>query len=166
MFLLDEIAQGQHIDESEYLATKAGVRDLASRFDAMMEKFGALLTPAMLGEAPRGLEMPGDATFYLNWTLIGFSRAVLALSLNESAYSDELPSDVWSSVSRVSSPSRSGDEVRSPSGRWSAPYRAPTPPPRSEWRNSWREGRSPDVGSGPANPCRACGSSPSKSIYL
>jgi len=47
--------------------------------DLLVERYDAILTPAALGTAPKGLAATGDPAFCVPWTLLGMPAVCLPL---------------------------------------------------------------------------------------
>ncbi len=62
---------GLATSEEAYSAALALARSCRARLDAVMAGFDAILTPAVRGEAPAGLDSTGDPLFCRAWTLLG-----------------------------------------------------------------------------------------------
>ena len=64
-----EAAQG--ISAVEYLLARERIPHVACAFDEIFERYDAILTPAALGAAPKGLETTGDPIMQTVWTFAG-----------------------------------------------------------------------------------------------
>lgn len=66
------IEQGREVRALDYLSALARVPELeASLTELFEQRYDAILTPAALGTAPKGLESTGDPAFCALWTLCG-----------------------------------------------------------------------------------------------
>ncbi len=66
------IERGREIRAVDYQRALRLVPRLAESFDELfMERYDAILTPAALGTAPKGLSATGDPVFCSPWTLLG-----------------------------------------------------------------------------------------------
>jgi Asp-tRNA(Asn)/Glu-tRNA(Gln) amidotransferase A subunit family amidase len=72
------IERGREVRAVDYQRALAGIPRMVESFDELFtERYDAILTPAALGTAPKGLESTGDPAFCTPWSLAG----VPALSL-------------------------------------------------------------------------------------
>jgi Asp-tRNA(Asn)/Glu-tRNA(Gln) amidotransferase A subunit family amidase len=69
--LLELIEQGLGTDRATYDDDVATGERAAAALPAVFERYDALMTPAALGQAPRGLDATGDPVFCRAWTLLG-----------------------------------------------------------------------------------------------
>lgn len=74
-----QIERGRAVSAVEYQRALAAVPALTASFDALLEQHDAILTPAALGPAPRGLEATGDPVFCTPWSLCGMPAISLPL---------------------------------------------------------------------------------------
>jgi Asp-tRNA(Asn)/Glu-tRNA(Gln) amidotransferase A subunit family amidase len=65
---LEELDAGSRIARSVYLDAKARIRDCRRLIAEIFAARDLLLAPSAPGEAPRGLESTGEATFNRLWT--------------------------------------------------------------------------------------------------
>ena len=65
---LEELEAGSRIPRRDYLAAKARIAECRRLIATVFEAADLLLAPSAPGEAPRGLESTGDATFNRLWT--------------------------------------------------------------------------------------------------
>jgi len=64
--------RGRELPALEYQRALRSIAPVADSFDELfMERYDAILTPAALGTAPRGLGSTGDPSFCSLWTLLG-----------------------------------------------------------------------------------------------
>jgi amidase len=78
--LLDFLAEGERVGAEREAAARARAARCGSVLPAIFARFDALLTPAVLGEAPVGLASTGDPAFDRIWTLLGTPCASLPLA--------------------------------------------------------------------------------------
>ncbi len=69
-FQVDKIAAGRKIDYATWAAARKLGETGRAAVDAMFSDIDVILTAPAKGEAPRGLERTGDATFNLLWTYL------------------------------------------------------------------------------------------------
>ncbi|MGI9332862.1 MAG: amidase, partial [Gammaproteobacteria bacterium] len=77
--LRDMIEAGQKATAFEHQQALEGRAVLNAQLDALFEDFDAIVTPAALGEAPRGLDATGDPVCCTPWTLCGTPAITLPL---------------------------------------------------------------------------------------
>ena len=78
--LFSLIERGREIRAVDYQRALRLVPRLAESFDELfMERYDAILTPAALGTAPKGLGATGDPVFCSLWTLLGMPAISLPL---------------------------------------------------------------------------------------
>src|SRR3970282_601491 len=73
------IERGRGHAAVDYAAAIAGIPFLNGALDPIFDEFDAIVTPAAPGEAPRGLESTGDASFCTIWTYLGTPAVTLPL---------------------------------------------------------------------------------------
>jgi Asp-tRNA(Asn)/Glu-tRNA(Gln) amidotransferase A subunit family amidase len=74
------IERGRDVRAVDYQRALRGIDDTAQSFDELfMERYDAILTPAVPGTAPRGLSSTGDPVFCSLWTLLGMPAISLPL---------------------------------------------------------------------------------------
>lgn len=74
------IERGRDVRHVDYQRALRGTIPLAATFDELfMERYDAILTPASLGTAPKGLGSTGDPSFCSLWTLLGMPAISLPL---------------------------------------------------------------------------------------
>jgi Asp-tRNA(Asn)/Glu-tRNA(Gln) amidotransferase A subunit family amidase len=66
-----QLERGRKITALEYQVTLARIPQLIGGFAQLFERYDAILTPAVAGTAPRGLESTGSPMFCTLWTLCG-----------------------------------------------------------------------------------------------
>jgi Asp-tRNA(Asn)/Glu-tRNA(Gln) amidotransferase A subunit family amidase len=69
--LKEQITAGMANSAMDYLAAKDRIPHVASAFDEYFEHFDAILCPAALGTAPKGLASTGDPLMQTIWTFAG-----------------------------------------------------------------------------------------------
>jgi Asp-tRNA(Asn)/Glu-tRNA(Gln) amidotransferase A subunit family amidase len=78
--LRTQLGQGREVRAVDYHLARARAAMFAEGLDELFtERCDAILTPAALGEAPRGLESTGDPSFCTLWTLTGMPAITLPL---------------------------------------------------------------------------------------
>ena len=66
------LERGREVTALEYQRALRSIAPAADSFDELfMERYDAILTPAALGTAPKGLGATGDPSFCTIWTLLG-----------------------------------------------------------------------------------------------
>ena len=74
------IEAGHAVRAPEYLAARAAAGPLIATFTELFEqRYDAILTPAVDGTAPAGLESTGEPTFCTLWTMLGLPSVSLPL---------------------------------------------------------------------------------------
>ena len=74
------IEAGHAVRAPEYLAARAAAGPLLATFTELFEqRYDAILTPAVDGTAPAGLESTGEPTFCTLWTMLGLPAVSLPL---------------------------------------------------------------------------------------
>ncbi len=74
------IERGREVRAIDYQRTLRSIGPVAASFDELfMERYDAILTPAALGTAPKGLGATGDPVFCSLWTLLGMPAMSLPL---------------------------------------------------------------------------------------
>ena len=74
------IERGREVRAVDYQRARAGIARMVESFDELfMERYDAILTPAALGTAPKGLESTGDPAFCTPWSLAGMPALSLPL---------------------------------------------------------------------------------------
>lgn len=69
--LREMIERGQQVLAVDYNSALARIADYRSEIDEIINEFDAILTPAVAGEAPTGLDATGSPAFCTIWTLAG-----------------------------------------------------------------------------------------------
>lgn len=77
--LKDFILEGRRVPATRYLEALSQSRQYAGGLSDFFEYYDAILTPAAMGAAPRGLESTGDPGFCTLWTLTGLPALSLPL---------------------------------------------------------------------------------------
>jgi Asp-tRNA(Asn)/Glu-tRNA(Gln) amidotransferase A subunit family amidase len=74
------IERGREVRAIDYQRALRSIGPVAASFDELfMERYDAILTPAALGTAPKGLGATGDPVFCSLWTLLGMPAMSLPL---------------------------------------------------------------------------------------
>lgn len=73
------IEEGREITAADYLASLDWREPLYSGLEEIFDRYDAILTPAVAGEAPLGLESTGSASFNVLWSLTGVPAITLPL---------------------------------------------------------------------------------------
>jgi Asp-tRNA(Asn)/Glu-tRNA(Gln) amidotransferase A subunit family amidase len=72
--------RGREVKAVDYLRALRTIGPLNLNFDDLfMQRYDAILTPAALGTAPKGLASTGDPSFCTLWTLVGLPALTLPL---------------------------------------------------------------------------------------
>jgi len=78
------IEGGREVRAVDYQRALRSIAPVADSFDELfMERYDAILTPAALGTAPKGLGSTGDPSFCSLWTLLGMPAVSLPLMQGE-----------------------------------------------------------------------------------
>ena len=93
---LEALEKGARIAARDYLAALDWQRTYAAGLNAVFARCDAVLTPAALGPAPKGLASTGSSIFNALWTLVG----VPAVSLPLLEAQDGLPMGVQLAAAR------------------------------------------------------------------
>lgn len=75
----DLIPEGRKVTATSYLAALDQARSLATGLNDLFVECNAIITPATVGVAPRGLEATGNPAFCSLWTLTGLPALSLPL---------------------------------------------------------------------------------------
>jgi Asp-tRNA(Asn)/Glu-tRNA(Gln) amidotransferase A subunit family amidase len=82
--LAAQIEKGQAVRAVDYQRALHAVPKVVESFDDLfLERYDAILTPASLGTAPKGLGATGDPVFCSLWTLLGMPAISLPLMQGE-----------------------------------------------------------------------------------
>lgn len=73
------IEEGRGIPAVDYLAARDMQQVMRDALGPIFERFDAILTPAVPGEAPKGLDSTGDPIFCTLWTFCGLPAVTLPL---------------------------------------------------------------------------------------
>jgi Asp-tRNA(Asn)/Glu-tRNA(Gln) amidotransferase A subunit family amidase len=73
------VEQGRIITATEYLDSLDWRKILYTGLEEIFERYDAILTPAVAGEAPLGLDTTGSASFNVLWSLTGVPAITLPL---------------------------------------------------------------------------------------
>jgi Asp-tRNA(Asn)/Glu-tRNA(Gln) amidotransferase A subunit family amidase len=77
--LKDIVAEGRRIPATRYLDALAQAKQYGKGLSDFFEYYDAILTPAAMGVAPKGLQSTGDPSFCSLWTLTGLPALSLPL---------------------------------------------------------------------------------------
>ena len=77
--LRGQIERGMAIPALDYLTARDRIPHVAAAFDEYFEHVDAILSPAALGAAPRGLESTGDPLMQTVWTFAGLPALSMPL---------------------------------------------------------------------------------------
>jgi Asp-tRNA(Asn)/Glu-tRNA(Gln) amidotransferase A subunit family amidase len=69
--LCGQIERGRAVAAADYREALAQIARVNAAFEPLFEQYDAILTPAVAGEAPRGLGSTGDPAFCTLWTFCG-----------------------------------------------------------------------------------------------
>lgn len=75
----DLVAEGRGVPAPDYLAARDMAHVLRASLGALFDRFDAIVTPAVPGEAPEGLETTGDPIFCTLWSYLGLPALNLPL---------------------------------------------------------------------------------------
>lgn len=73
------LEKAYQISAVDYLLAKDRIPHVASAFDEFFDRYDAILTPAALGPAPKGLESTGNPIMQTVWTFAGLPAVSLPL---------------------------------------------------------------------------------------
>jgi Asp-tRNA(Asn)/Glu-tRNA(Gln) amidotransferase A subunit family amidase len=74
------IERGRNVSAIDYQRAVRAIVPVVESFDELfMERYDAILTPAALGTAPKGLGATGDPSFCTLWTLLGMPAVSVPL---------------------------------------------------------------------------------------
>ncbi len=77
--LQGQIERGLAVAAADYREALAQIPEVNAAFEPVFEQYDAILTPAVAGEAPRGLGSTGDPAFCTLWTFCGMPALSLPL---------------------------------------------------------------------------------------
>lgn len=77
--LIRMIERGREIHAVDYIRARESVQSLGSLAGAILNDYDVILTPAVPGEAPRGLETTGSPVFCTLWTYLGLPAITIPL---------------------------------------------------------------------------------------
>ncbi len=81
--LREQIERGRRVTAVEYLATLERIPVITESLDDIFDRYDAILTPAVHGTAPAGLESTGSPQFCTLWTFCGMPAISLPLLSGE-----------------------------------------------------------------------------------
>lgn len=73
------VEEGRSISVTDYLAALDWRETLYAGMEEVFERYDAILTPSVSGEAPSGLDSTGSAAFNVLWSLLGTPAVTLPL---------------------------------------------------------------------------------------
>jgi Asp-tRNA(Asn)/Glu-tRNA(Gln) amidotransferase A subunit family amidase len=77
--LKGQIERGRNIKAADYIKALARIPVVTEALDEIFDRYDAILTPAVAGAAPHGLESTGDPMFCTLWTFCGMPALSLPL---------------------------------------------------------------------------------------
>ena len=77
--LLEQIQRGRKLKAFDYLQALARMPIVTDALDEIFDRFDAIITPAVAGAAPHGLESTGDPMFCTLWSFCGMPALSLPL---------------------------------------------------------------------------------------
>jgi len=80
----DIVMRGRQVNAVDYLKAKRAIEPVTAGFNELFEHFDAILTPASLGPAPKGLDSTGDSIMNALWSYTGMPAISLPLLQSES----------------------------------------------------------------------------------
>ena len=81
--LRGQIERGRQVPAVEYSKAVARIAIVNEGFESLFDRFDAIVTPATLGTAPKGLEATGDPLLATLWTYCGMPALSLPLARGE-----------------------------------------------------------------------------------
>ena len=78
------VLRGRQVNALDYLKAKRAIEPVTASFNAIFEQVDAILTPASLGPAPKGLSSTGDSIMNVLWSYTGMPAISLPLLQSES----------------------------------------------------------------------------------
>jgi Asp-tRNA(Asn)/Glu-tRNA(Gln) amidotransferase A subunit family amidase len=77
--LRQQLEEGRRVSGAEYIAALNAREELYATIEDVLMNYGAILTPAALGPAPKGLASTGNPVFCGFWTYLGVPAVTLPL---------------------------------------------------------------------------------------
>ncbi|UOD51302.1 amidase [Orrella daihaiensis] len=77
------VERGRQVNAFDYLKAKRAIEPVTAGFDEFFERFDAIITPASLGPAPKGLDSTGDSVMNALWSYTGMPAITLPLLQSE-----------------------------------------------------------------------------------
>ena len=77
------VERGRKVNAFDYLKAKRAIEPVAAGFNELFDHFDAILTPASLGPAPKGLDSIGDPVMNMMWSYTGMPAITLPLLQSE-----------------------------------------------------------------------------------
>lgn len=75
----DLVAEGRQVTATRYLAALDQAKEMAAALDVIFRDYDAIITPASVGVAPKGLQSTGNPIFCSIWTMTGVPSLSLPL---------------------------------------------------------------------------------------
>ena len=73
------VERGRQVNAYDYLKAKRAIEPVTAGFNELFDHFDAILTPASLGPAPKGLDSIGDPIMNMLWSYTGMPAITLPL---------------------------------------------------------------------------------------
>lgn len=73
------VERGRKVNAFDYLKAKRAIEPVSAGFDEFFERFDAIIMPAALGPAPKGLDSIGDPVMNMLWSYTGMPAISLPL---------------------------------------------------------------------------------------
>ena len=77
------VERGRQVNAFDYLKAKRAIEPVAAGFNELFDHFDAILTPASLGPAPKGLDSVGDPIMNMLWSYTGMPAITVPLLQSE-----------------------------------------------------------------------------------
>jgi len=77
--LLEQLERGRNVKAVDYLQSMARIPVVTEALDEIFDRYDAILTPAVAGAAPHGLDSTGSPMFCTLWTFCGMPALSLPL---------------------------------------------------------------------------------------
>lgn len=82
--LLEQLERGRNVKAVDYIRALARIPMVTEALDEIFDRYDAILTPAVAGAAPHGLDSTGNPMFCTLWTYCGMPAISLPLLKSES----------------------------------------------------------------------------------
>jgi Asp-tRNA(Asn)/Glu-tRNA(Gln) amidotransferase A subunit family amidase len=76
---IEVVERGKKINALDYLKAKRGIEPITAGFDDFFDRFDAIITPAAIGPAPKGLDNTGNPIMNALWSYTGMPAISLPL---------------------------------------------------------------------------------------